>query len=272
MSGVSPRRGFAGSSAAVTSPNPELWARLKDLFRSAIALDGDERGAFLASIAGEDADLGKQLRELVEAHGAGGAHLASPLDRAAPGLPLWIGSYRIVRLIAAGGMGRVYEAEQEQPRRQVAVKVLRRELASRAALRRFELEAELLARLRHPAVAQIFEAGVHDDGTGPVPYFAMEYIPGARPITRYAEEEKLKTRQRLELFAGLCDAVHDGHQKGIIHRDLKPSNILVDPHGRLKVIDFGVARVTDADRAATTLHTEVGQLIGTLQYMSPEQC
>ena len=100
----------------------------------------------------------------------------------------------------------------------------------------------------------------------------MEYVPDARPITEYAEEKKLGTRERLQLFAQVCDAVHHGHQKGIIHRDLKPGNILVDPQGQVKIIDFGVARATDSDMALTTLQTDVGQLIGTLQYMTPEQC
>ncbi|MHC4129727.1 MAG: serine/threonine protein kinase, partial [Planctomycetota bacterium] len=143
--------------------------------------------------------------------------------------------------------------------------------ASRSALRRFEDESQILARLRHPNIAQVYEAGTYDEGAGPVPYFAMEYIPDARPVTDYAQARALSTRQRLELFAKVCDAIHHGHQKGIIHRDLKPGNILVDPNGEPKIIDFGVARTTDSDLAVTTLQTDVGQLIGTLQYMSPEQ-
>jgi len=149
---------------------------------------------------------------------------------------------------------------------------MKRGVAFKSALRRFEHEAQLLARLRHPAIAQVHEAGTYDDGTGGVPYFAMEYIPQATPFTEYATANKLATRQRLELFIQVCEAVHHGHQKGIIHRDLKPSNILVDSAGQPKVIDFGVARSTDSDVALTTMETSVGQLIGTLQYMSPEQC
>ncbi len=133
-------------------------------------------------------------------------------------------------------------------------------------------ESQLLARLTHPGIAQVYEAGTHDDGSGAVPYFAMEYVPEAKTVIDFAEEKKLGTRERLELFAQVCDAVHHGHQKGIIHRDLKPGNILVNPQGQVKVIDFGVARSTDSDMALTTLQTDVGQLIGTLQYMSPEQC
>jgi len=188
------------------------------------------------------------------------------------GIPKHIGHFHVKRVIASGGMGTVYEAVQEQPRRTVALKVMKHGIASRSALRRFEYESQILARLHHPGVAQVYEAGTHDDGSGPVPYFAMEYVPNARPITQYATDKKLGTRERLELFGKVCEAVHHGHQKGVIHRDLKPSNILVDSHGNVKVIDFGVARGTDSDMAVTTLQTDVGQLIGTLQYMSPEQC
>lgn len=142
-------------------------------------------------------------------------------------------------------------------------------------MRRFEYESQVLARLRHPGIAQVYEAGTHDDPDGPgepVPFFAMEYVPNARSITKYAKENKLSTREKLRLFARVCDAIHHGHQKGIIHRDLKPGNILVDSDGEVKVIDFGVARGTDSEMAVTTLQTDIGQLIGTLQYMSPEQC
>ncbi|MCH8314429.1 MAG: serine/threonine protein kinase [Planctomycetes bacterium] len=203
------------------------------------------------------------------------------------GLPQYIGPYRIVGIIASGGMGVVYEAEQEHPRRVVALKVLKRGLTSPSALRRFEHEAQVLARLRHDGIAHIYDAGMHDDPGAPgepVPYFVMEYVPNARSIVQFAEDHKLSIRGRLDLFADVCDAVHHGHQKGIIHRDLKPANILVEGtevqtykaatggRGLVKIIDFGIARATDADVALTTLQTDVRELIGTLQYMSPEQC
>ncbi len=189
-----------------------------------------------------------------------------------PSLPLKIGHYRIRRRIASGGMGTVYEATQENPRRSVAVKVMRQGIVSHTAMRRFEFEAHLLARLDHRGIAQVFEAGTYDDGAGSVPFFAMEYIPNAKRITEYVYDKRLDMRGRIALFAQVCDAVQHGHQKGIIHRDLKPANVLVDAHGQVKVIDFGVARSTDSDLAVTTMQTDVGQLIGTLQYMSPEQC
>ncbi len=191
---------------------------------------------------------------------------------AGPRLPGKIGQFHVKGVLAWGGMGVVYRAVQEQPRRTVALKLMRHGIASRSAMRRFQYESQVLARLRHPGIAQVFDAGTHDDGSGPVPYFAMEYVPSAKSITRYARDKSLGTRERLRLFLGVCDAVHHGHTKGIIHRDLKPDNILVDTQGDVKIIDFGVARGTDSDLAVTTLQTEVGQLIGTLQYMSPEQC
>ncbi len=205
-------------------------------------------------------------------------------------IPEQIAGCRIIRVIGTGGMGTVYEARQDHPRRTVAIKVLNRGLTSQSALRRFEFEADLLARLSHPGIAQVHDAGTFEDQGQQIPYFVMEYIPGAKTITEYADAHQLKLNQRLELFIRICDAVHHGHQKGIIHRDLKPANILIadpdedrvhpsstggeDIHADTspKIIDFGVACSTDSDIAVTTMHTAVGQLIGTLQYMSPEQC
>lgn len=180
-----------------------------------------------------------------------------------------LGNYTIRRIIGSGGMGRVYEARQDNPRRTVAIKVMSRGITSASALRRFEFEAQVLGRLRHPGIAQILEAGRLVDGA--TPWFAMEYIANAKPITEYARDAKLSTRDRIRLFRQACEALAHGHQRGIIHRDLKPSNILVDGAGHVKVIDFGVARTTDSDMAVTTLQTDVGQLVGTVQYMSPEQ-
>jgi tetratricopeptide (TPR) repeat protein len=187
-------------------------------------------------------------------------------------IPKKIGDYKIIRTIGSGGMGTVYEGIQENPKRKVAIKVMRSGVSSRSAMRRFEYESQVLGRLSHPAIAKVFEAGKWDDGTGGVPYFAMEYIPGANGLLDYAKRKNLHTTAKLELFTDICDAVHHGHLKGIIHRDLKPDNLLVDHAGNPKIIDFGVARATDSDIAITTLQTNVGQLVGTVQYMSPEQC
>ncbi len=184
--------------------------------------------------------------------------------------PTMIAHYRIVREIGKGGMGIVYEAEQEKPRRIVALKVIKPGVAAGDSLRRFEYEAQVLGRLHHPGIAQIYEAGTADTGAGPQPFFAMEFIEGRR-LGEYSDEHDLGTRGRLAMFAKVCHAVHHAHQKGVIHRDLKPGNILVDESGQPKILDFGVARATDSDVQATTAHTDVGQLIGTVPYMSPEQ-
>jgi tetratricopeptide (TPR) repeat protein/predicted Ser/Thr protein kinase len=194
----------------------------------------------------------------------------SPLpETPAHPLPASIGNYRIVRLLGEGGMGAVYEAEQDQPRRLVALKVIKAAWASPELLRRFEQESQALGRLHHPGIAQIYEAGSADAGFGVQPFFAMELIHG-KPLVEYANEHKLNARQRLELMIQVCEAVHHAHQRGIIHRDLKPGNILVDETGQPKILDFGLARATDSDAQATR-QTDIGQLLGTLAYMSPEQ-
>ena len=157
-----------------------------------------------------------------------------------------LGGVTIVRLIAEGGMGRVYEGLQARPRRPVAVKVMRPGFVSREACRRFDNESEVLGRLRHQYIAQIFSAGICNVVGAEVPYFVMEYIPDALPLTKFAVTHKLTTEQRLELFRKVCEAVAHGHENKVIHRDLKPGNILVEPSGVPKVIDFGVARCVDA--------------------------
>ena len=185
-------------------------------------------------------------------------------------LPSTIGKYRILSLIGEGGMGSVYKAEQDSPRRTVALKVIKAGVASRSLLLRFEIEAQILGKLDHPGIATIFEAGTFDEGQGQQPFFAMEFVQG-QELLDYANSKKLGTRDRLALLAKIADAVQHAHQKGIIHRDLKPGNILVNKDGQVKVLDFGVARATDADIQTATMQTDIGQLIGTIPYMSPEQ-
>ena len=180
-----------------------------------------------------------------------------------------IGRYRIIRLLGEGGMGSVYEAEQDQPRRRVALKVIKAAWASPELFRRFEQESQTLGRLQHPGIAQIYEAGTADTGFGFQPFFAMEIIHG-KSLGEYADARHLNTRQRLALMIQVCEAVQHAHQRGIIHRDLKPGNILVDENGQPKILDFGLARATDSD-AQVTRQTDMGQLLGTLAYMSPEQ-
>jgi len=185
-------------------------------------------------------------------------------------LPPQIGPFRIIRLIGHGGMGAVYEAEQVNPRRPVALKVIKSGYVSSQLLKRFEQEAHILGRLQYSGIAQIYQAGVADAGHGLQPYFAMELVDGLS-LTRYALHHGLGTRQRMELLSRIADAVQHAHAKGVIHRDLKPGNILVTADGQPKVLDFGVARATDSDLQVTTLQTDIGQIVGTLPYMSPEQ-
>lgn len=182
-----------------------------------------------------------------------------------------LGDVTLLRLIGEGGMGRVYEGQQDRPRRTVAVKLIRPGLVSRAAAKRFELEAQILGRLAHPSIAQIYSAGIEQVAGQLVPYFVMEYVNEGIAITRYARQQELSTKDRVRLIRQAVAAVAHGHQRGIVHRDLKPGNILVAADGQPKIIDFGVARGTDGDVALTTVYTDAGQLVGTLQYMSPEQ-
>jgi WD40 repeat protein len=179
-----------------------------------------------------------------------------------------IGPFLVLQGIGSGGMGVVYVAQQDRPQRTVALKVLRRGSQHPDMVRRFELEAEMLGRLQHPAIAQIY-AFHPGDRTVPAS-IAMELVNGPR-ITEYAESHELDIRGRVELVARVCDGVQHAHQRGIIHRDVKPANILVDERGQPKILDFGVARAAGAHFHLTTVKTLQGQLVGTLAYMSPEQ-
>ena len=256
------------------------WRRMSEVFEGARARPAEQRKAYLDEVCGQDHDLRREVENLLEVPttAVGGTRSdAGPnaLDPANAGRPEVrsggrIGAYRLVRVIASGGMGTVWEAEQENPHRRVALKVMRFGFAGPEDLSRFRYESEILGLLHHPGIAQVFEAGTHVDETE-VPYFAMEYIEGAKTILEYVRDRKLSVREKLELFLQVCDAVQHGHQKGVIHRDLKPSNILVDASGQPKIIDFGIARAATSETSGRTLQTRAGQILGTLQYMSPEQ-
>ncbi|HEY0777184.1 MAG TPA: serine/threonine-protein kinase, partial [Gemmatirosa sp.] len=185
--------------------------------------------------------------------------------------PLWIGPYRVLRVLGEGGMGVVYEAEQTTPiHRRVALKVVRAEVTSREVIARFAAERQALAVMTHEAIAKVLDAGASDTGQ---PYFVMELVRGV-PITEYCDARKLSTRERIALFVPVCQAVQHAHQKGVIHRDLKPSNVLVaetDAGPAPKVIDFGIAKAVDRQLTERTLVTQFGQAMGTPAYMSPEQ-
>ncbi len=190
-------------------------------------------------------------------------------------VPEWIGPYRILGLLGRGGMGVVYLAREESPPRDVALKVLRPELLTETARRRFEHEVEILGRLEHPGIARIYAAGTADVGDRTaLRYFAMERVEG-RSCTEFAMERRLDRRARVGLLVRIVDAVQFAHRNGIIHRDLKPANILVDRFGQPKVLDFGVARLVEPDVVGADVseaRTVTGAMIGTIGYMSPEQC
>ncbi|MBZ0270097.1 protein kinase, partial [bacterium] len=184
-----------------------------------------------------------------------------------------LGGYRVERPLASGGMGQVFTAIQRSTKRRVALKTLRPELMGASLVRRFSLEVEVLGRLHHPNIAQVFEGGSETIDSATIPYFAMEYVPNACTISRYAKDRDLTIEAAVRLFMEACRGVEHAHRQGIIHRDLKPENILVDgasEHPEPKVIDFGIARFSEEGEGATLL-TSPGQILGTLETMSPEQ-
>jgi len=250
---------------------PEQFQRVEELFFAARELSALEQAEFLARECADDAEVRAEVERMLSVPDAAVSltAISEGVDGEATSGRV-IGRYRLVREIGAGGMGVVYEAEQERTHQRVALKLINPGLTSAAALRRFEHEAEVLGRLQHPGIARILDADTFDAGGGPQPFFAMELVEGL-PLTEYAAERNLGTRERLELVARVADSVTHAHQRGIIHRDLKPANILVSAEGQPKILDFGVARVTDGDVQATTQRTDIHQLIGTISYMSPEQ-
>jgi serine/threonine protein kinase/tetratricopeptide (TPR) repeat protein len=245
------------------------------------------RAAYLDAACAGEPDLRARVEALLRAHERPGPFLepdatgppaAGPResDTAPYGGPFegpgaTIGPYRLLQVIGEGGMGTVYMAEQAEPvRRRVALKVVRAGLDGRQILARFEAERQALALMDHPNIARVLDAGATPDGR---PYFAMELVKGV-PITQFCDERRLPPRERIDLFVAVCQAVQHAHQKGVIHRDLKPSNVLValyDDRPVPKVIDFGIAKATGTKLADQTIFTEFGAVIGTLEYMSPEQ-
>jgi WD40 repeat protein/tRNA A-37 threonylcarbamoyl transferase component Bud32 len=262
----------------------ERLQRAREIFEKLVDVPHEQRERALGDACGSDSELRVLVQQLLANDDGGmGNFLATPAfvadaGPAGPGTdwePQRVGGYEIIRLIGEGGMGTVYEAQQENPKRRVALKLIRPGLASGRLLRRFQREADLLGQLQHAGIAQIYDAGAAPVTTtagrgAPQPFIAMELVRG-ESLCRYAERAGLATKARLALMADVCDAVQHAHQKGVIHRDLKPGNILVDASGQPKILDFGVARMADADVRTVTTRTEAGQLIGTLPYMSPEQ-
>jgi WD40 repeat protein len=246
------------------------------LFQEAIDLDPHRRGAYLDQRCAGDPDLRAAVEELLQFDARAQSatdflHLPTTQVRAAlpappAGVPAFIGRYRVVRRLGEGGMGTVYEAEQDEPRRTVALKVMRPGLDSADLRKRFAQEARILGQLHHAGIAQVYDAGATEDGRL---YFALEFIRGLS-LTEHVRQHPLDVRACLALVARVCDAVQHAHEQGVVHRDLKPANILVDETGQPKVLDFGVAHATGG-LLESTAHTRTGQVIGTLGYMSPEQ-
>ncbi len=268
-------------------PEKTSTSRVEEVFLRAIERDPAEWRQILDTECANDKALRTEVESLLKNHADSDDFMDS---KAAPGKGLltgfeaatgrdeelalptdgMIGRYRVLDRLGAGGMGVVYRAEQDRPKRTVALKVLRTGHTSPRMLRRFEFEAEVLGRLLHPGIAQVYEAGVWTHESVTRPFIAMELVRGLN-ITRHCEENKLGVRERLDLIAKVCDAVQHAHQVGVIHRDLKPGNIMIAEDGQPKLLDFGVARPLQNDLQLTTSMTGLGALIGTLPYMSPEQ-
>jgi non-specific serine/threonine protein kinase/serine/threonine-protein kinase len=274
---------------------PERFQQIRKLFEEALEQAPDRRTVFLEQACGEDNELRSEVQRMLIAD----AQLVSPID--VPAAAAWpklapdpsnlegrppgaaeslgpagtsgmvIDRYHLLQKIGEGGMGEVWLAEQKEPvRRRVALKLVKAGMDTREVIARFESERQALALMDHPAIAKVFDAGSTPQGA---PYFVMEYVAGV-PITTYCDDHRLSTRDRLELFIHVCEGVEHAHQKAIIHRDLKPSNILVtelDGRAAPKIIDFGVAKALTKRLNADTMFTRVGALLGTPEYMSPEQ-
>lgn len=258
-------------------PNKQSIERIRELFSKALEVPaGKNREEFLTDACGDDGQLRKEIESLLKAyettggflrHDASGEKLISGLDL----VGITIGHYHIIQLLGEGGFGEVYRAEQTEPlKREVALKIVKLGMDTKEVLARFEAERQALARMEHPNIAQVYDAGVTNTGR---PYFVMELVRGV-PFIAYCDERRMSLPERLRLFRQVCDGVQHAHQKGILHRDLKPSNILVSQKNETplpKVIDFGVAKSLQGRLTEQTLVTRQEAKIGTPLYMSPEQ-
>ncbi len=255
---------------------PERWRRIRTIFEAVVERPTEERERFLDDACSGDPELLRQVGSLIVAsEGAGEAMADAIADAAADtaatmrvGVPERVGHYRILDTLGEGGMGLVLLAERddESYRQEVAVKVIKQTLTSEDVVRRFENERQILADLDHPAIARLLDGGTTEVGD---PFLVMEHVEG-RPINVYCREEGLDTEQRVQLFVEVCDAVSHAHHRLVVHRDLKPSNILVTADGSPKLLDFGIAKLLDPERAGAGL-TRTGMAALTPEYASPEQ-
>jgi eukaryotic-like serine/threonine-protein kinase len=247
------------------------------IFLALASIEPADRAAFLDARCARDPALRREVEDLIATLDVPDDDFLDPkliptLDMAAVDGPLKpgtsLGAFLVLHAIGSGGMGVVYAAQQDRPRRTVAIKVLRRGYRHAEILKRFEYEAEMLGRLQHPGIAQVY-AFFPGDRSTPA-HLVMELVAGP-PLTDYARAERLSVAGRVALVVKLADAVQHAHERGVVHRDLKPANVLVGQDGQPKVLDFGIARATGADVHRMTIQTAHGQLMGTLAYMSPEQ-
>ncbi len=261
-------------SAMPATPNRE-----EALFQAALLLTGAERATFLNGACHGDTALRERLEALLAAHDQPGGALAEsePAAKATMKLEFTdapdesigqkVGRYKILERVGEGGCGVVYVAEQTEPvRRRVALKVIKLGMDTKAVVARFEAERQALAMMDHPNIAKVLDAGTTEVGR---PYFVMELVRGIK-ITDYCDQAQLSTKERLDLFIKICQAIQHAHQKGIIHRDIKPSNILVTLHDGVpvpKVIDFGIAKATEGRLTDATVYTQLNQFIGTPAYI-----
>jgi serine/threonine-protein kinase len=259
---------------------PERWQQALDAFIAAIERPKAERSALLDEVCGDDADLREEVESLLRTYEEDPDFLedaaAQPTELVAPPDPehaveFRVGPYKVLRRLGEGGMGNVFLAvrDDDQYRKHVALKIVKRGMDTENILRRFRSERQILASLDHPHIARLFDGGMTDDGR---PFFVMEYIEGAVPIDEYCDKKKLSVTERLMMFRKVCSAVHTAHQSLVVHRDLKPSNILVSSKGDVKLLDFGIAKLLTPDLSPVTLaHTGTQVRLMTPQYASPEQ-
>jgi serine/threonine-protein kinase len=259
-------------------PSSERWARIKELFEAAVDLDPNQRAALLEKKCGDDQALHAEIESLLQSDDLAGGFIEQPAFAIPRDLfpgntetsfaGRQFGAYEIIREIGRGGLGAVYLAARadDEYRKQVAIKVIRRGLDTEDIIRRFRNERQILAQLDHPNIARLIDGGTTDDG---LPYFVMEYVNG-EPITAYCDANALPPAERLALFRKVCAAVTYAHQNLVIHRDLKPSNILVTEAGEPKLLDFGIAKLLDANDELST-QTIPALRVMTPEYASPEQ-
>ena len=258
----------------------DRFMRVRSIFEQICDAPVEDQAALLDELCGTDAQLRDQVCQLLEIDQAGDESVLGSMslpssnecDPLTPNasMPKEIGEYTLVGVLGHGGSSIVYEAKQKNPDRSVALKVINTRYIDSETIRRFEKEAQIMGNISHPNIAQIYQSGTVQSKQGVDHYIAMELIRGV-DLIEYAQKNLNTTNKKIRIFLDVCDAMTHAHAQGIIHRDLKPGNILVDTTGHVKVLDFGIARVTNTESDMTTMHTQAGRVIGTLAFMSPEQ-